>query len=600
MVGVIAHDRQRGITKAELDALASCYEAVRGAGTRHLALAGAYAGVVKIDALGTDQLGIEEGEQGWAVATGVLYGASSLLAADLRTVDGQFALVRYDACIGEVQVISDPFGMHLLYTAEHDGKTYFSTSALALARHLHAPVNPLAGSLLVCCGDHFGPLTYWQGIERVDPATLLAFTADGPRKTTYWRLEVDERIARLGFRQAADYAVEVASETFRRYLTGRPCVWTDLTGGFDSRLLAALLARVGAPFRANTVGLQHSPDVQLGRKVARAAGWDWSRFRVPEQWPEMIADWLPLAVAWADGSLPALDLAGVLWVHARQGASYHALYGGGGAEWFRGHSWQQEFFQAGRTTRVNYDNLITMRMMRTDALQVLSPCSVDAVQSYLRAYLEAQSLPYAHCLNTTQLDAISAYRSRSWHGTYASAAGAFLSVQLPLYSRPILSAGFSIDYRHRSQHRLMRAMIARINPRAAAVPTTAGGPAEPWRFTNCYRFVPYYTQQGQKAITKLSRKHWGKGLLAAKALEDPRLMAARRTVINRVPLSVDTMHSQSIFQKDALANLLQRSKARDFDQTDLMSRVITVELTLRAAEMHQDDVYGPSLQHRRA
>ena len=40
----------------------------------------------------------------------------------------------------------------------------------------------------------------------------------------------------------------------------------------------------------------------------------------------------------------------------------------------------------------------------------------------------------------------------------------------------------------------------------AALPTTRGGPAQPWRASTVHRFLPYYGKLARKAVTKVSGK----------------------------------------------------------------------------------------------
>ena len=84
--------------------------------------------------------------------------------------------------------------------------------------------------------------------------------------------------------------------------------------------------------------------------------------------------------------------------------------------------------------------------------------------------------PYASEVNTTQLDVMYAYKITGHFGTYRSADACFLEAELPFYFKPVFTTAFSIDFRHRSNHRLMRHMISRLDPRLACVETSTGAP----------------------------------------------------------------------------------------------------------------------------
>ncbi len=145
--------------------------------------AGGWAAAARIDG---DVPGTGDSEGGsWVLAIGPIRAPGRLCRTPISDLDGAFAAVRYDAGAERVAVISDPFGMQALYTAERDSRTYFSTCATALARHLRAPLDPLGSALFLRAGYQFGPLTHWTGVERLGPAVSLSFDGGRPRRDVY-------------------------------------------------------------------------------------------------------------------------------------------------------------------------------------------------------------------------------------------------------------------------------------------------------------------------------------------------------------------------------------------------------------------------------
>jgi hypothetical protein len=584
MLAVIAHDRLHLVGESEIESLADGYEAQRGPGRRHSAHAGTFARLIKIDTDSADRPGIERRSSGWAGSTGVVHGADMLMDADLARIDGQFALVRFAADRDELLVATDPLGLHALYTAEHDGKTYISSSALVLARHLGSRPDPVALAMLMCCGTQHGSLTCWVGIERLAPATALWFTGEGRRRETYWRPVIDERVAGMSFGRAVDHTIAVMSDTIKRHLSGRRLAWADLTGGYDTRLLTVMMDRVGVAFRANTVGMRANLDVQLGRRVARAAGWDWTHFHVPENWPALAPTLLDDALAWADGRLPVVQLTQVLWTQQRKGAAHRVSFAGGGGEFLRGHAWRQEMFRIGRTRHVDLNYLINMTLLSDEALAMLNPPLAAAVPDYLHQLMADQVRPYTGELNTTQLDVLMAYRKPLWDGIYGSAAGRYICSDLPLLYRPIFTTAISIHYRHRQYRRLMRAIVARLNPSVAVIPTAFGGPTVPLRVTSAHRYAPFYARLGRIAASRVALKTLGWSVWQSKSPADPRIVKAQRSILDSLALSEQTMRSAVLFKPGALSDLLTRAQSPDFAGGDMLGRVITVEMAMRAAE----------------
>ena len=77
--------------------------------------------------------------------------------------------------------------MHAIYVAERSGRTYVSTSALALARHLRAAPSLLGIAGFLRSGYQFGAATAWTGVSRLEPGTVLRCAETGVHLETYWR-----------------------------------------------------------------------------------------------------------------------------------------------------------------------------------------------------------------------------------------------------------------------------------------------------------------------------------------------------------------------------------------------------------------------------
>jgi hypothetical protein len=264
VVGIVSHRRDTPVTEDDIGQLMSAYESLRGSGKRHVASAGSFARVATICATSGDELPQamtgaasadaclsqampgaasadaslpRSADSSWVILSGMPHCPSGSDGTELEALDGQFTWTSYDALRDELSVATDPFGMQALYLAERAGKTYFSTSALVLAKHLRAQPSRLGLEMFLRAGYQFGSVTNWEGIERLDPGTCVSFTAHGPERRIYWRPAVDEAVARMGLAEAAEYCRTVTTSTLRSYLQGRQRGWADLTGGYDSRLL---------------------------------------------------------------------------------------------------------------------------------------------------------------------------------------------------------------------------------------------------------------------------------------------------------------------------------------------------------------------------
>jgi hypothetical protein len=591
IVAIVSNKRDAPVSEAEIDALTSAYESLRGVGARYAATAGDFARVTKLTAE-ADAVPQSAGGSSWTISCGTPHDAGSSGGADLEALDGQFVWTSYDAARDELSLATDPFGMMTLYLVERAGKTYLSTSALALAKHLRARPSRPGLDVFLRAGRQLGPVTGWEGIERLDPGTRVSFPARGPERQNYWRPSIDEAVTRLSLAETADHCRSVARDTYRSYYRGRPRCWADLTGGYDSRLLTLLLREAGVDFVTNTIGRERNPDVLIAAQLASIAGWDWSRFELPSDWSEVLPKLIPLAVAWGDCHLDVVQLAEVLWGHLAKAPVHPSLFIAGGGEYFRNDAWQQEFLAGGRTTHVNLDNWVDMRMLKPVSTEVFTQDPTPEVRAAMRTLAASLIEPYSSHLNTAQLDIVEAYHCTGHYGAYLSAASGVMSAELPFFLKPVFNVAFSTNYRHRGGHRLMRHMIEGLDPRLAAVATTAGGPAQPPRLTNLPRFLPYYRKIGRKAVTKISQRLLPHPLLLPPPAPDDLRAGARGALVAGLdegrPLRQEAMRCGPLFKRDALNDLLSRAGEPGLRDAGLLCRILTVELALRAVDSAVD------------
>jgi hypothetical protein len=281
----------------------------------------------------------------------------------------------------------------------------------------------------------------------------------------------------------------------------------------------------------------------------------------------------------------------VLWEHQQLAKTHSRLLSAGGGEHFQYYPYQTEFFRAGRSTSVNFDNWVRMRLLQPVDTSVLAGDPVPEVRADFRDRMMAWVEPFSDELNTAQLDILYAYKSTGHFGAYQSADAAFLPAQLPFYSKRIFGAAHSASHKHRNGHRLMREMIQRLDPAAAAIATTKGGPGAPLGLRNSYRFAPYLGRLGRKAVTKLATRYLGKPLFAP-TTSFPWLSAANARVLETLGgdvLDPQAMRSRALYEPQALARFLADAPKRDFTGHDLLGRIITVELGLRSADAELDD-----------
>lgn len=582
-VAIIAGQPDGTVHESDLGRLADAYAAVRGGTPGERVDAGRRARACAFGGPGRPSAPIERRGSSWALSAGVPRHGGTLAEARLDDLEGQFALLRHDATRGTVTLVSDPFGMFGLFVAERGGLTYVSTSAMALARHLGAPPSRLGLHTYLLAGYHCGTMTNWDGVERVGAGAAVEFGPSGRHGSTYWRPEVDPGTRRLGIAASVDRCLESAVEAVRSAgAVGTP-VWCDLTGGYDTRILALLARSAGVSFVTSTNGSGDEEDTRLARRIAQAAGWEWSLLSLPEPWGRTLPDSLPEAVGWGDAALDAPQLAGVLWRHrAKAERSRHVLNGGGG-EHYWSYAWQHEYGRSGRSGPTDLDTWVRIRMLRAVPTTVFAGDPRPEVVADLRARMEPVVAPYAGEPRAVQADLLYMHKCTGHFGAYAAAAAGHVDVHLPFYTRASFTAAFSTNPRHRFGHRFYRRLIDRLDPTIAAIPTAKGGPAQPRRLGNLHAFAPYYVRLGEKGLNKAAQRLLGRSFRRPPTLGDDAAAAARAAAVDHVGTDVGEWHTRALYDRAALDGLLGAAGRHDFGDSVLLGRILTAELGLRAA-----------------
>lgn len=503
--------------------------------------------------------------------------------------DGQFALVIYDGRNNHLLVVSDPLGYFSIFYGTVADQVFVSTSALAIARQIHAKPNPLALECFLRTGQVYGEATIWQSVKRVLPATILEFAENQVREFEYWTPVIDENIARLSFEDALNYATDTLSDTIELALRREGRIWVDLTGGFDTRLVATMAAKANIPFIANCVGPDGHPDVTISSQISREMGWDYVHIALPDDWAQKQRDWLVIALRKGDAHLNVLNLAGTLWEHEYKTGTSRVCVQGLGGELWRGAYWRHELFNIGRK-RVNYDRLIDFRMFLSPvALSVLSADRTEAVRQQMKQRFTSVLSGYDELPNTAKLDRLLIFKGTAHGGAYLSASAGIIRGIIPLYFKAPTTLAFSLNYRwkHPVSQRFFRTLLERENPHLANLPTTSGGPAHPIRLTNLHKFWPFWQSAASNIIGKFARQIIKKPAklfspsttYAHYPLPDWRqgwLAYAAETAL----LQPDKMRSAALYNAAELQRLVARA-ATETRYDEFLGRIITMEMAMR-------------------
>lgn len=251
---------------------------------------------------------------------------AALLAAsdsDLRAVDAVTVLAA--ASDERARVVCGAGGIASLYSARGGEASAWSTHAVAAAWLAlgRARVDPDTLPELIAFEYVGGPRTLVQGVRALPVATRVDLTARGEQEHSFWPKA--ERWAPVPEAEASAHAERALLEGLRRRLDGAGAPVVGLTGGLDSRVVAAALRALDVPFQALTWGPADSPELDMARMVAATLGAEhrWRPIDPPDAAGTLSR--LDRLARWSDGTCP-LDLRGDVW--PREGSAFVTGIGG--------------------------------------------------------------------------------------------------------------------------------------------------------------------------------------------------------------------------------------------------------------------------------
>jgi asparagine synthetase B (glutamine-hydrolysing) len=366
-----------------------------------------------------------------------------------------------------------------VYLAEAPGAVVVSDRACwaaAVTGRLddHDPV--MAGAFL-SLGYPAGAATPFRGVQ--------ALAADHSLRVTGARAV----ITRAGDRHAGVGGVSGARRVADALIAAvRPLgetavpVELSLTGGKDSRLIAAALASAGVPFRARTHGFASHPDVIIARMIAErlglehtvtepraaAAGQD---LQPPDQ-AEVLGR-LRSVVLVSDGMLSAFENIGS-WVRPDHEAADGPVQAGGhGGELLRGGyaqaAWRSPAPQRQVVAAQAWSSAAAAELFRRLTTRRLGLLRPAAAAAYL-----ASLAPWTAAVGAGPLRALDDFYLVNRAGRWSAAARQAYLIRSPLvqpfFSDRVIQAARAVPLRQRMNDQLHRDVIASLRPELLGLP----------------------------------------------------------------------------------------------------------------------------------
>jgi asparagine synthase (glutamine-hydrolysing) len=198
----------------------------------------------------------------------------------LPRLNGMFAFCIYDAERQRLVLARDRFGEKPLFYSLVKGGIAFASELRALTSHPSVPraLCDVGLQKFFAYGFFPAPHTLFAGCLKLPAGGVMTYdlTTDRHEASTYWRfaLRPDESLARRSVDELGDELQHLLGAAVDRRLASDVPLGVFLSGGIDSSLIAALVARRTKELSAFTVGFQDASfdETAYAEQVARHLG----------------------------------------------------------------------------------------------------------------------------------------------------------------------------------------------------------------------------------------------------------------------------------------------------------------------------------------
>jgi hypothetical protein len=193
-----------------------------------------------------------------------------------QTIDGNFAILCYDARAGKMLVATDfNCTIPVFYSTKSEG-IVFSSHELVLAKFNGSERDPFGFSQAIHLGSTWGSRTRFSDIKKMRACEIL--TIDKKLKMSiepYWTPK-EEKMWSGTFDSLLEHWMESLKSAVLKFYecADRKRVFADFTAGEDARLILSQCHALGIPFTAQVTGLSYDTDVIVAKEAAKKANFE--------------------------------------------------------------------------------------------------------------------------------------------------------------------------------------------------------------------------------------------------------------------------------------------------------------------------------------
>jgi len=415
----------------------------------------------------------------------------------LRELNGQYCIMMYDRIDKRLTVVTDRFGFRPFFSAKTRSGMLFASNLRGIrAADPHVPrLDHLGIAELFCYGTHVRKRSWIRGYRRLGPATVLTVAPTGGAEHRYWRYRFDEATSEVDIPTYFTVFAKLLDRAVERRMVGERRIGIFLSGGYDSRAIAAAIRREHLPIPAFTFGHPDSRDARFGKMLADRLGFHHRLLTTSGPCLQRLLS--PIARR-TEGMIPFVQNTSIAH-HAAIKDKADLILTGFLGEYSGSHTWPRLLRSRSRRTamEVVFDRMVSPRL--AGCRRIFSASFFDPQYERMKVAFERSfaSLDNEHPLNLS--DSWDFRFRHPWSYQAAAVDRPLLEVRAPQLDIELVEFLLQIPWRVRLEQRVYKKMIAYSYPEIRDVPcTNSARPIDP-------NFVREYAKMASRYAM---RKAW--------------------------------------------------------------------------------------------
>lgn len=494
-----------------------------------------------------------------------------------RELEGVFSIVIGDVRNESVVVITDPMGSLHTYLRQSAHGVWVSTASIALSDS--KGLDPLGLAEYLATGIIYEDRSLWLGVRKLEPASVTVIEGSKVSTSYYWRI-AHAFESRLSLQDASEgLMTNLVSAIAQLGSLFKPGV-SDLTGGYDSRLLLCGILASDIDFDYTVAGPSDSADVVTASAIAAQLG---LRLNHVENSPAFSLARFDQAISLSDGEYNAFDFARILESQGTMAQKYDMSLNGSFGEVARGYWWELLWPHMDKTRPLDAAMLARKRFGAVPFVDLLKHPPFESLVGHLGGVVQRTVEPFQDFALCSQMDAVYlSMRMQRWQGRIASNTNQIWPALSPLGFTHVLSPILAAVPSARFRSLMPRYIFSKWNPALASIPLEHGYPPAVATLGNVHKFAPilgsYYDKVVQKLATRMGRaKH-------AVAANVPSLAERFGDLLNAPGCSLlkaPELLASGLFEEERLLHFLNQSTPISGPTLEQWQRLVSLEYTLQ-------------------